>query len=154
MQRVSVQVAPALARRTRERPSPASASTSALLRRAARSALADSADSSDAELSITLLDDQGIADLNQQWLKHAGPTDVISFPLYGDDESVVGDIYIGYDQVVRQARENAVSVREELARVAIHGTLHILGYDHPEGVARLRSSMWRRQERILHGVMG
>ncbi len=151
MQRVSVQVAPALARRTRERPSPASASTAALLRRAARNALADS---SNAELSITLLDDPGIADLNQQWLKHAGPTDVISFPLYGDDEDVVGDIYIGYDQVVRQARENAVPVREELARVAIHGTLHILGYDHPEGAARLRSSMWRRQERILRDVMG
>lgn len=148
---VSVQVAPALARRTRERPSPASAGTAALLRRAARAALADTPD---AELSLTLLDDRGIAALNQEWLKHDGPTDVISFPLYEDGESVIGDVYIGFDQVVRQARENDVAVREELARVAIHGTLHVLGYDHPDGAARLRSSMWRRQERILREVMG
>lgn len=151
MPQVSVQVAPALARRTRERPSPASAGTAALLRRAARAALVDAPD---AELSLTLLDDQGIAALNQEWLKHDGPTDVISFPLYEDGESVIGDVYIGFDQVVRQARENDVAVREELARVAIHGTLHVLGYEHPDGAARLRSGMWRRQERILREVMG
>ena len=151
MQQVSVQVAPALARRTRERPSPASAATAALLRRAVRAALADVAD---AEVSLTLLDDDGIAALNQQWLKHDGPTDVISFPLYEPGESVVGDVYVGFDQVVRQARENDAPVREELARVAIHGTLHVLGYDHPDGRARLRSKMWKRQERIVREVMG
>lgn len=146
-----MQVAPALARRTRERPSPASAATAALLRRAVRAALADVAD---AEVSLTLLDDDGIAALNQQWLKHDGPTDVISFPLYEPGESVVGDVYVGFDQVVRQARENDAPVREELARVAIHGTLHVLGYDHPDGRARLRSKMWKRQERIVREVMG
>lgn len=150
MTRITVQVAPALAHRRRERPSPASAGTAALLRRAARAALADTPT---AELSITLLDDDGIAALNRQWLQHEGPTDVISFPLYQADEPVVGDVYIGYDEVVRQARENDVPVREELARVAIHGALHVLGYDHPDGVARLRSAMWRRQERILAGVV-
>ncbi|MHB1168198.1 MAG: rRNA maturation RNase YbeY [Longimicrobiales bacterium] len=151
MKQVSVQVAPALARRTRERPSPASAATAALLRRAVRAALADVAD---AEVSLTLLDDDAIAALNQQWLKHDGPTDVISFPLYEPGESVVGDVYVGFDQVVRQARENDAPVREELARVAIHGTLHVLGYDHPDGRARLRSTMWKRQERIVREVMG
>ena len=151
MQQVSVQVAPALARRTRERPSPASAATAALLRRAVRAALADVPD---AEVSLTLLDDDGIAALNQQWLKHDGPTDVISFPLYEPGESVVGDVYVGFDQVVRQAQENDASVREELARVAIHGTLHVLGYDHPVGAARVRSAMWKRQEKIVREVMG
>jgi len=151
MVQVSVQVAPALARRTRERPSAASAATAALLRRAARAALAGTPD---AEISLTLLDDPGIADLNREWLKHEGPTDVISFPLYEEGEAVVGDVYIGFDQVVRQARETDVPVREELARVAIHGTLHVLGYDHPDGAARLRSRMWRLQEKILREVMG
>lgn len=146
-----MQVAPALARRTRERPSPASAATAALLRRAVRATLADVAD---AEVSLTLLDDDGISALNQQWLKHDGPTDVISFPLYEPGESVVGDVYVGFDQVVRQARENDAPVREELARVAIHGTLHVLGYDHPDGRTRLRSTMWKRQERIVREVMG
>jgi probable rRNA maturation factor len=149
--RISVQVAPPLARRRSERPSPASAATAALLRRAARAALA--AEATDAELSITLLDDPAIADMNRQWLLHEGPTDVISFPLYEPGDDVVGDVYICYDQVVRQARDHDVPVREELVRVAVHGTLHVLGHDHPDGSARLRSAMWRRQERIVAEVM-
>lgn len=149
--RVQVQVAPALSRRTRERPSPASAATATLLRRAARAALMPDAPS--AELSITLLDDAAMAAMNERWLAHSGPTDVISFPLYQEGEDVVGDVYIGYDQVVRQARENDVPVREELARVAVHGTLHVLGYDHPAGRARLRSAMWRLQEQIVGQVI-
>lgn len=149
--RVQVQLAPALARRKRERPSPASAATAALLRRAARAALLREAPS--AELSITLLDDDAMAEMNQRWLGHAGPTDVISFPLYESGEPVVGDVYIGYDQVVRQAREHGLPIREELARVAVHGALHVLGHDHPEGGRRLRSAMWQLQEEILEGVL-
>jgi probable rRNA maturation factor len=149
--RVNVQVAPALARRRRERPSPASGATAALLRRAARAALAQEV--ADAELSLTLLDDAGIANLNERWLAHAEPTDVISFPLYEQGEDVIGDVYIGFDQVMRQAREHGVPAREELARVAIHGALHVLGHDHPNGPSRLRSAMWRRQERILAQVL-
>ena len=149
--RVHVQVAPPLARRRGDRPSPASAATATLVRRAARATLAQQVD--DAELSITLLDDSGIAELNQQWLSHDGPTDVISFPLYEPGEDVVGDVYIGFDQVMRQAHENGATPREELARVAIHGTLHVLGYDHPDGPSRSRSAMWRRQERILAQVL-
>lgn len=149
--RVQVHVAPALKRRARTRPSPASASTAALLRRAARAALA--AADEDAELSITLLDDAGMAAMNAQWLQHDGPTDVISFPLFEPGEPVVGDVYIGFDQVVRHARENAVRVREELARVAVHGALHVLGHDHPEGPGRVRSAMWRLQEAIVAQVI-
>lgn len=149
MLRVQVQVAPPLARRRRARPSPASAATAALVRRAARTALAGVGE---AELSITLCDDAQIAELNARWLAHDGPTDVISFPLYDEGEDVVGDVYIGFDQVMRQARANAVPAREELARVAIHGTLHVLGLDHPAGASRTRSAMWRRQERILSQV--
>ncbi|MGH7443459.1 MAG: rRNA maturation RNase YbeY, partial [Longimicrobiales bacterium] len=122
-----------------------------LLRRAGRAALSREAPS--AELSITLLDDAAIAEMNQRWLDHMGPTDVISFPLYEPGEDVVGDVYIGYDQVVRQARENDVPVREELARVVVHGALHVLGHEHPDGRARLRSAMWRLQERIVAQVV-
>jgi probable rRNA maturation factor len=42
-----------------------------------------------------------------------------------------------------------VSLRQELVRLVIHGTLHALGYDHPEGDHRIRSPMWRRQERYV-----
>ena len=62
---------------------------------------------------------------------------------------VVGDIYIAPEV----ARANAIRfgrrVREELARLVIHGTLHVLGHDHPDGTDRTISPMWRRQERLL-----
>jgi probable rRNA maturation factor len=103
----------------------------------------------DAELSVTLLGDRAIAALNAEWLRHDGPTDVIAFPLYEEGEPPVGDVYIGVRQAGRQAAALGVPVSEELARLAIHGTLHVLGFDHPAGPDRVRSPMWREQERIL-----
>jgi probable rRNA maturation factor len=44
-----------------------------------------------------------------------------------------------------------VSEREEIARLVVHGTLHVAGHDHPDGESRTRSPMWKRQERILAG---
>jgi probable rRNA maturation factor len=46
-----------------------------------------------------------------------------------------------------------VSAQEELLRLVVHGTLHVLGYDHPLGAARMTSPMWRRQERIVARVI-
>jgi probable rRNA maturation factor len=123
----------------------------ALLARAARAALAHQRIAA-AELSITLLTDDEIAAMNREFLSHDEPTDVIAFALYGDGEDPVGDLYIGYEQARRQAAANAVDLAEELARLAVHGTLHVLGYDHPDGGARVRSKMWRVQEDIVAGV--
>src|SRR5687767_7286681 len=103
----------------------------------------------DAELSITLLDDAGIAALNRQYLAHEAPTDVIAFPLYQEGEPVVGDVYIGADQAARQAASNAVPLTEELVRLTVHGVLHVLGHDHPGGDERVESEMWRLQEEIV-----
>lgn len=124
-----------------------------LVVRAARAALRH-ANVRNAELSLTLLDDDEIAAMNSEFLAHTGPTDVISFALYGDGEDPVGDIYIGYDQARRQAAANDVDPAEELARLAVHGTLHVLGHDHPDGAARLRSEMWLIQESIVAEVIG
>jgi probable rRNA maturation factor len=52
------------------------------------------------------------------------------------------------------ARDAEVSIREEMARLVVHGTLHVLGYDHPEGEDRQSSPMWRRQERIIRRALG
>jgi probable rRNA maturation factor len=108
------------------------------------------------EVSITLLDDDAIAELNHTYLDREGPTDVIAFSL-GDASSPVGDVYVGAAQAARQAREHGVSLEEELVRLTVHGTLHVLGYDHPESEARVRSPMFIRQEelvRTLHSAGG
>ena len=62
---------------------------------------------------------------------------------------LVGDIYVAPDVVRDQARRWRVPVREELARVVVHGVLHAIGHDHPDGEGRERSTMWKRQERWL-----
>jgi rRNA maturation RNase YbeY len=102
-----------------------------------------------AEISVTLLADAEIADLNDRFLGHDGATDVISFALYEEGEEPVGDVYLGFDEAARQARVNGVPFAEELVRLAVHGVLHVLGFDHPEGEERLDSGMWRLQEEIV-----
>lgn len=106
------------------------------------------------EVSITLLGDEEIAELNRQYLEHEGPTDVISFPLYQEPEPVLGDIYIGVAQAAREARRRRIGLEEELLRLAVHGTLHVLGHDHPDGEERTRSVMWQVQEHIVAEVEG
>ena len=106
-------------------------------------------------VSVTFLDEAAMARLNRRHLRHRGPTDVISFALTpAPDGPVVGDIYIAPDVVRENARAHGASTREELARVVIHGTLHVLGHDHPVDESRTTSSMWRRQEQLLRRLYG
>jgi probable rRNA maturation factor len=64
----------------------------------------------------------------------------------------VGDIYICPDVARANARKNKVSTGEELARLVVHGALHVAGHDHPDDESRMKSKMWKRQERILASV--
>jgi magnesium transporter len=107
-----------------------------------------------AEVSVTLLDDDSIREMNRDYLGHDRTTDVISFALHGEDEPVLGDVYVGVEQAERQAVEAGVPAREELARLALHGTLHVLGYDHPEGESRSTSPMFEHQERLMAELLG
>jgi rRNA maturation RNase YbeY len=91
-----------------------------------------------------------MARLNRRHLGHAGPTDVISFGFApSPGEGLVGDVYICPDVARANARVAGCGVREELLRLVVHGTLHVLGWDHPVGRARESSPMWRRQEALL-----
>lgn len=101
------------------------------------------------ELSVTFLSRPAIQRLNHEWLGHARPTDVLAFALPDPDGKVVGDVYICPAQARAAARRLGIRPREELTRLVVHGVLHVLGYDHPEGPARTASAMWRRQERYL-----
>ena len=109
----------------------------------------------DAMLSITFLGNAAMARLNARHLRHRGATDVISFGFRGAGKRapVIGDIYIAPAVARANALEYGVPVREELARLVVHGTLHVLGYEHPEADARSASPMWKRQERVLARVL-
>jgi probable rRNA maturation factor len=101
------------------------------------------------EISVTLLDDEGIQSLNQEYFGRGWPTDVIAFALQGPGDPIMGDVYLGFEQARRQATELQIPLVEELARLVIHGTLHVLGYEHPEGEERSESEMYRKQEALL-----
>ncbi len=77
------------------------------------------------ELNIIFVNNRRIRDINREFLGSDRPTDVISFNL-GD----VGEVYISAHVASKKAHEYGWSTEFELVRYAIHGTLHILGYDH------------------------
>ena len=123
-----------------------------LLARAARTVLS-SEGVREAQLSIALLDDRAIRALNRKHLGHGRPTDVIAFPLWESGETVVGDVYVGVEQARRQAVDEGVTLDEELVRLVVHGTLHVLGWDHSGAdAARQDTPMWRRQEELVRIV--
>ena len=107
----------------------------------------------EAEISVALVRDAEISALNERYLGHAGPTDVISFPLHRPGGAPLGDIYIGVEQAARQASESGITSREEILRLAVHGTLHVLGHDHPDGEEREEAPMYLRQEEILSRLL-
>jgi probable rRNA maturation factor len=111
----------------------------------------------EAMLSIAFVTDREIARLNRVHLGHRGATDVISFgfaPAGAGGGPVVGDIYIAPGVAREHARVHGVGVREELARLVVHGTLHVLGHEHPVDGTRGDSPMWRRQEALLARLFG
>ena len=105
-------------------------------------------------VSVTLVTAPRIAAINAKHLKHRGATDVISFGFARERGGpVVADIYIAPSVAKANARRHGVGVREELVRLVVHGVLHALGHDHPDGEARFRSAMWRRQEVLVARAM-
>lgn len=106
-----------------------------------------------AEISVSLLGDDDMAVLNRRWLGRPGSTDVLAFSLAGEGEPPLGDVYVGRERAAHQAAEHGVPVAEELVRLVVHGTLHVLGHDHPEGPERLESDMFRRQEALVRELV-
>jgi probable rRNA maturation factor len=94
-----------------------------------------------------------MARMNREFLGHRGATDVITFELAATMGATVGDIYIAPDVARDNARERGIGVREELVRLVVHGTLHVLGYTHAEDESRMSGDMWRRQERIVAAIV-
>lgn len=104
-----------------------------------------------ARVSVTFVGRDGMRRLNRDYKDRDAPTDVLAFPLDGPG-GLVGDIYLCPWVARREAAARRVPVRRELIRLVIHGTLHVLGHDHPENGQRERSRMWRRQERYVEAL--
>ena len=117
-------------------------------------------------VALTLLGPEAMRRLNRRVSGRRGLTDVLAFALPQPDGTLVGDVYIcpaaaraylrdaARRRVGNGAREGeGGGETEELVRLVVHGTLHVLGYDHPAGPGRTRSAMWRRQERYVRRLL-
>lgn len=112
------------------------------------------------EVSITCLSLEEMAELNREHLGRTGPTDVIAFDLGGGGASresggsVLGDVYVAPEMALRAAASGeAVSAREEMIRLVVHGVLHVLGFVHPEIDERWDSPMYRLQEDVVASLV-
>src|SRR5262249_3852238 len=95
----------------------------------------------EAEISLAFVDDATIHRLNRQFLDHDEPTDVLSFPLSDPgSRKLVGEVVIGAEVALAQARDRGHEVQAELALYVIHGLLHLCGHDDhdPDGAAKMR----------------
>ena len=114
----------------------------------------------DYELGLRLTSDRQIQELNRQYRSMDKPTDVLAFAT-ADDEIVIppevveptylGDIIISLDTAVNQARGRQHSILVELAWLASHGLLHLLGWDHPDDLAL--EQMLERQGELIRSVI-
>ena len=129
----------------------------AIVRRAivaAAEAVSDTA----GEVAVVLTDDAAICALNRDWRKIDKPTNVLSFPAprhpaaQGADGTPVllGDVVIAYETTAREAVDEGKPFAHHLAHLAVHGFLHLLGYDHESEAAA--SDMERLETRILEGL--
>lgn len=90
-------------------------------------------ESHDQNISIALIDDKRMVELNSLFRKKDGTTDVLSFrnePDDFEDKNELGDIVISIDQAEKQANENDLPLDTELKQLILHGILHLCGYDH------------------------
>ena len=107
------------------------------------------------EIAIVLTDDAELRELNRRWRKIDRATDVISFA-YDENEPnaaarpVTGDLVVSMDRLADQAVRYRVTPGTELARLVVHGTLHLCGHDHAK--ARERARMREREEGALRAV--
>lgn len=110
---------------------------------------------SDIDLTLQLTDDKTVRQLNRAYRGIDKTTDVLAFNQEfinpETNQLYLGDVIISIDQAQKQAQENNQSLNEECALLTIHGTLHLLGYDHAE--VREKEQMWRIQDTILRNLL-
>ncbi len=101
------------------------------MREVARAVL-DGEGVADAEIGLAFVDNPTIHRLNQRYLQHDEPTDVLSFPLGEGGKKLAGELVVGVEVALAQATERGHDVQAELALYVIHGLLHLCGHDDHE----------------------
>jgi probable rRNA maturation factor len=131
---------------------------SALLVEAIRQTLGHQKVNAPATVSLLLAGDSRLHQLNRTFMDEDLPTDVLSFPAgepmpgMGNESGVgfLGDIALSLEKAARQAENAGHTLAAECQLLVVHGTLHLLGYDH--GNADERAAMWREQDRVLDSM--
>ena len=131
-----------------------------LLRRVTTEALRREGVGGEVALSVVITDDEAVRELNRQFRDVDAPTDVLAFASGEESDFVtapgepayLGDVVISYPRAVAQAEEYGHSTERELALLAVHGVLHLVGYDHVNETKR--TEMWARQDEILESLAG
>lgn len=116
-------------------------------------ALLEAVGEQDAAISLTLVNDEAIREINREHRGKDKPTDVLSFPLEPEpfsQERLLGDIVISIDTARRQAADYDAPLQRELYRLLIHGLLHVLGHDHEK--AAERRAMEREERRLAKAI--
>ena len=108
----------------------------------------------DAQLSILIVDDHEIHQINREYLGKDRPTNVISFAMQegegsGIQPDLLGDVVISADTAARDASEAGVPFESELYFLLLHGILHLLGYDHERGTMEDARRMEAREKEVF-----
>ncbi len=112
----------------------------------------------EAQLSILIVDDDQIAELNQAYLNHTGPTNVISFPMqegpFADiTPDLLGDVVVSVDTAQREADDAGMDLMERFNQLLIHGVLHLVGYDHVHSEAEA-AIMEEKSNQLMQQIRG
>lgn len=114
-------------------------------------AVLQAADVTSAEISLTIVDNAEMHELNRRHLQHDYPTDVLSFLLDWNGDRLEGEIIVSADYAADEAKRYDWPTEDELLLYAVHGALHLVGYDDRTPAA---AAEMRRQERAILSTFG
>ncbi len=113
-------------------------------------------DIENAELSVVIVDNEQIRDLNNTYLGRDKPTNVISFPQQeGDGPSGdhLGDVVISIEQAAQEARDAGMTARDRMLQLLVHGICHLTGYDHERGTDEDAKEMESVEESLFEEIV-
>ena len=104
------------------------------------------------QISVAVVNDRTIQDVNRQYLNHDYPTDVISFNLTDDDQNLEGEVIVSWQTAKRVAEESGWTTSQELLLYIIHGMLHIVGLD--DATTTQSKKMRQKERQYMQAIAG